>query len=100
MYMDINSIWIIVGVAMLMILVSLISQLRNDLMRMRSTLDRIAEKIGVPDIVNKEEKEELMRFISEGKEVEAIKKYRIITGLGLKEAKEYIDQLSDMQKME
>lgn len=98
--MDINSIWIIVGVAMLMILVSLISQLRNDLMRMRSTLDRIAEKIGVPDIVNKEEKEELMRFISEGKEVEAIKKYRIITGLGLKEAKEYIDQLSDMQKME
>lgn len=98
--MDINSIWIIIGVAMLMILVSVISQLRNDLMRMRSTLDRIAEKIGVPDIVNKEEKEELMRFISEGKEVEAIKKYRIITGLGLKEAKEYIDQLSDMQKME
>lgn len=98
--MDINSIWIIFGVGMLMILVSVISQLRSELMHMRSTLDRIAEKIGVPDIVTKEEKEELMRLISEDKKVKAIKKYRIITGLGLKEAKEYIDQLSDMQKME
>ncbi|MDZ4993467.1 hypothetical protein GNF80_10885 [Clostridium perfringens] len=92
--MDINSIWIIVGVIMLMILVTLISQLRNDLMHMRSTLDRIAEKIGVPDILTKEEKDELIRLVSEGKEVEAIKKYRMITGLGLKESKEYIDQLS------
>ncbi|MDZ5253709.1 ribosomal protein L7/L12 [Clostridium sp. LIBA-8841] len=100
MYMDINSIWIIFGVGMLMILVSVITQLRSDLMRIRSTLDRIAEKIGVPDIVTKEEKEELMRLILEDKKVEAIKKYRIITGLGLKEAKEYIDQLSDMEKME
>lgn len=67
--MDINSIWIIVGVGMLMILVSVISELRNNLRHMRSTLDRIAEKIGVPDIVTKEEKDELVRLVSESKEV-------------------------------
>lgn len=98
--MDINSIWIILGVAMLMLLVSIISQLRSDIMRIRVTLDRIAEKVGVPDILTKEEKAELLKLIAEGKKVQAIKRFRIITGIGLKEAKEYIDELSDIEKTE
>jgi ribosomal protein L7/L12 len=36
---------------------------------------------------------ELRRLIAEGKQIKAIKKYRMITGIGLKEAKEYIDNL-------
>ena len=32
-----------------------------------------------------------MRLVSEGKNVEAVRKCREITGLGLKEAKEYVD---------
>ncbi|HHD2753892.1 TPA: ribosomal protein L7/L12 [Clostridium perfringens] len=90
---NINSIWIIIGAIMLMILVSVISQMRNDLKHMRITLDKIAEKFGAIEIVTKEEKEELMRLLSEGKSVEAVRKCREITGLGLKEAKEYVDNL-------
>lgn len=92
---NINSIWIIIGAIMLMILVSVISQMRNDLKHMRITLDKIAEKFGAIEIVTKEEKEELMRLLSEGKSVEAVRKCREITGLGLKEAKEYVDKLGE-----
>lgn len=92
---NINSIWIIIGAIMLMISVSVISQMRNDLKHMRITLDKIAEKFGAIEIVTKEEKEELMRLVSEGKSVEAVKKCREITGLGLKEAKEYVDKLGE-----
>lgn len=38
---------------------------------------------------------ELRSLIAEGKKIEAIKKYRMITGLGLKEAKEYVDLLGN-----
>ena len=38
----------------------------------------------------------LTSLVSTGKKVEAIKAYRTMTGLGLKEAKDYVDQLSDV----
>ncbi|WP_435575532.1 ribosomal protein L7/L12 [Clostridium gasigenes] len=38
---------------------------------------------------------ELKNLIREGKKIKAIKKYRIVTGLGLKEAKDYVDSLSE-----
>lgn len=91
--MEINIIWIVIMVGVLVILVSIISQLRSDVLRMQRTLDRIGEQVGLPDIVTKEEKERLINLILDGKEVKAIKDYRILTGLGLKEAKEYIDNL-------
>lgn len=62
---------------------------------MRGTLNRIAERVGVTDIVTKEEKEELKRLLSEGKNVQAVRRFREITGLGLKEAKEYVDGISE-----
>lgn len=37
---------------------------------------------------------ELRTLITEGKKFEAIKKYRMVTGLGLLQAKEYVDSLS------
>ncbi|MGG5461247.1 ribosomal protein L7/L12 [Clostridium sp. B9] len=91
--MEINIIWIVIMVGVLVVLVSIISQLRSDVLRMQRTLDRIGEQVGLPDIVTKEEKERLINLILDGKEVKAIKDYRILTGLGLKEAKEYIDNL-------
>ena len=95
MEFNVNSIWIIVGAIMLMILVSVISQMRNDLKHMRITLDKISEKFGAIEIVTKEEKEELRRLVTEGKNVEAVRRCREITGLGLKEAKEYVDRLGE-----
>ncbi|EOU1841911.1 hypothetical protein IZT14_002218 [Clostridium perfringens] len=95
MEFNINSVWIIIGACMLMILVSVISQMRNDLKHMRITLDKIAEKFGAIEIVTKEEKEELKRLLSGGKNVQAVRRCREITGLGLKEAKEYVDGISE-----
>lgn len=43
--------------------------------------------------------DELKVLIEKGQKVKAIKEYRVATGVGLKEAKEYIDLLSeDMKK--
>lgn len=71
-------------------IVSSISQMRSDITRININLNKIAEQVGVPDTIT----DELKSLILEGEKVEAIKKYRIATGLGLKEAKEYIDSLS------
>ena len=95
MEFNINSVWIIIGACMLMILVSVISQMRNDLKHMRITLDKISEKFGAIEIVTKEEKEELKKMLSEGKNVQAVRRCREITGLDLKEAKEYVDGLGE-----
>ena len=70
-------------------------KLRNEVKIMRGTLNRIADRVGVTEIVTKEEKEELKRLLSEGKNVQAVRRCREITGLGLKEAKEYVDGLGD-----
>ena len=70
-------------------------KLRNEVKLMRGTLNRIAERVGVTEIVTKEEKEELKRLLSEGKNVQAVRRCREITGLGLKEAKEYVDGLGE-----
>ncbi|MGH4119398.1 ribosomal protein L7/L12 [Clostridium sp.] len=37
---------------------------------------------------------ELKNIILDGKKIQAIKQYRIVIGIRLKEAKEYIDELS------
>jgi ribosomal protein L7/L12 len=66
-------------------------------MRMKLTLDKIAKQVGIPDIVTKDVKDELITLISEGNKIKAIKRYRMVTGLGLKEAKEYVDQLSTQE---
>jgi ribosomal protein L7/L12 len=42
-----------------------------------------------------EEKQEIMVLLGRGEKIAAIKRYREMTGLGLKEAKEWIDRLED-----
>jgi len=53
-----------------------------------------SKQIQIPSTVLKKMDTELRTLIAEGKEVEAIKKYRTVTGLGLKEAKAYVDLLT------
>jgi ribosomal protein L7/L12 len=79
-----------VGVWLLLWIVISISQIRSDIARININLNKIAKQIGVPDTIT----DELKSLLLEGKKVEAIKKYRIATGVGLIEAKEYIDSLS------
>ncbi|WP_315118891.1 ribosomal protein L7/L12 [uncultured Clostridium sp.] len=97
--MNDTTIWaIIMGLAALMIGISSnVSQLRKDIARINITLDKIAKEIGVPDTVKENIDIELKSLISQGKKIEAIKRYRIVTGVGLKEAKEYVDSLVEHQ---
>lgn len=81
----------IAAIGLILWIVSSISQIRSDVKRININLNKIAEQVGVPDTIT----DELKSLILEGKKVEAIKKYRIATGIGLKEAKEYIDFLSE-----
>jgi len=91
--MDETFIWVIIGVA-LAIIVSAINQLRSELARTNSTLDKIAKQIGVPDTILENLDSELKMLILKGDKIKAIKRYRMLTGLGLKESKAYIDSLS------
>ena len=91
--MNIDMGWMILGFGAFMFLIGSVGQLRNEVKLMRRTFNRIAERIGVTEILTKEETDELRRLVSEGKSVEAVRRCREITGLGLKEAKEYVDGL-------
>jgi len=84
-------IWGLLGVGLLFIIVSNISMMRKDIARINVTLNKIAKQVGVPDTLTNE----LKSLILEGKKMEAIKKYRTVTGLGLIEAKEYVDLLCE-----
>ena len=80
------------------IILSLIAsnmQLREDIARMKGTIDSIAKQVGLPDPINDELKETLLKLIFEGKKVKAIQEYRNETGAALLEAKRYIDHLDE-----
>lgn len=96
--MTIDMGWMILGFGVFMFLIGSVGQLRNEVKLMRGTLNRIAERVGVTEILTKEEKEELVRLVSEGKNVQAVRRCREITGLGLKEAKEYVDRLGEEKR--
>ncbi|NLL30092.1 MAG: DNA-binding protein [Clostridiales bacterium] len=55
--------------------------------------DKELEKIKLSNIDSKEIDKELKSLITKGKKIQAIKLYREVTGLGLKESKEYVDSL-------
>ncbi|HOV27640.1 MAG TPA: ribosomal protein L7/L12 [Pseudobacteroides sp.] len=88
---DITIWWIIPLLVLILIsFSSSINQLRNEIKRTNTILEKIAKQIGVPeppvDSV-------IRNLVAEGKKIEAIKRYREITGVGLKEAKDYIDSI-------
>ncbi|MBU3146294.1 ribosomal protein L7/L12 [Clostridium sp. CF012] len=93
--MDDNIIWIIIGVLLLSSILTGINQLRNDIKRTNKVLEKIAKQIGVPETAVDDE---IKSLVIDGKKIKAIKMYRQTTGLGLKEAKEQIDLLSEKLK--
>jgi len=93
-----NKIMLTIGVILLIGVIGTINQLLNELKRISKTVDKIAKQIGVNDPVPENLINELKSLVSEGKKIEAIKRYRKATGLGLKESKEYIDSLVNMKE--
>lgn len=93
--MDYKIIWICIGVGAFIFssLLGAINHLRSDIVRINLTLDKIAKQIGVPNTITENIDIELKSLISAGKKVEAVKRYRMVSGLGLREAKQYIDKL-------
>jgi len=69
--------------------------LRKNLSQMNETLNQIAEKVGVIDTETENIDSELKVLIVDGKKIKAIKRYREHTRIGLLEAKEYVDRLSE-----
>ncbi|WP_017414796.1 ribosomal protein L7/L12 [Clostridium tunisiense] len=92
-----NYLLIIIGVAFITILASMVSGLKSDINRMNLTLEKIAKQVGVTGTVIENIDEELINLILQGKKIKAIKRYRMVTGIGLKEAKDYIDSLDAQQ---
>lgn len=79
-----------IGVLLLSSIGTGISQLRKDIKNTNTILEKIAKQIGVPE---PSVDEEIKNLVANGEKIKAIKKYRDLTGVGLKEAKDYIDKL-------
>lgn len=70
-----------------------INRVKQDLSHMNNVLHKIAKQVGVPEISIGDSDSELEELILNNKKIEAIKRYRMKTGMGLKESKDYIDEL-------
>lgn len=86
--------YIPIGVIIILFIIlnSNINVLQRDQKRIESKLDRIIEHFGLPGLSN-ELKDELIGLVEENEKIKAIKKLREVTGMGLKEAKDYVDSL-------
>lgn len=76
-------------------LTSYITQLKDELRRTNLTLNKIVKHLGIEEEIIANIDYELKSIISEDGKIKAIKRYREITGVGLKEAKEYVDNLAE-----
>lgn len=72
-----------------------IDQLTVRVMELEQTVERLARHVGRPDLVSSgpQVSETVRRLAMEGKTIQAIKQLREETGLGLRAAKETVDQL-------
>lgn len=94
--MDDKFVFVVIAATLLIIILSVsssIKQIQRDVARINVTVDRVAKQLGLQGTIPGNIDAELRSLISEGKKIEAIKKYRMATGLGLLEAKEYVDSL-------
>ena len=72
-----------------------IDSLQKQISRMDSNLTKIANQVGVPVDPKDPFDEELKSIIKKDGKIMAIKKVTLVTGLGLKEAKEYVEDLME-----
>ncbi|MBU3110217.1 ribosomal protein L7/L12 [Clostridium lacusfryxellense] len=86
--MDYMPIYILLIFLIVSSLSSRIRTLEKKMSLMNLTLDKIAKQVGVPE---PSFDDDIRILISQGKKIPAIKKVREAKGLGLKEAKEYVD---------
>ena len=78
-----------------MFLVANLSIISNDINKTNRKIDKIMSALNISEYDYDLIDNELKNIISDKGKIKAIKRYREITGLGLKESKEYIDKLNE-----
>ncbi|WP_243156367.1 ribosomal protein L7/L12 [Clostridium sp. C8-1-8] len=105
---DMTTIILVIGAIILIGLITAIGKLRSDVSSIKYTLEMLERKLGTTSVdnmnikseapnsesVNNDLNDEIRKLILEGKKIKAIKVYRVATGVGLKEAKDYIDSFN------
>ena len=72
-----------------------VSNQKDQIKILNNKLNKIINHLEIEDDELNKINDELNKLIIEGKKVKAVKLYRMTTGAGLKESKEYIDALAD-----
>ena len=72
-----------------------VSNQKDQIKILNNKLNKIINHLGIEDEELNKINDELNKLIIEGQKVKAVKLYRMTTGVGLKESKEYIDALAD-----
>jgi ribosomal protein L7/L12 len=95
---NMESMFIAVITMLAIILNVNINRIQRNQERIESKLNGIIEHLGVPELsienkINDELKDELIKLVEANKKVKAVKKLRDATGMGLIEAKNYVDSL-------
>lgn len=91
--MDYAIVGFLCGVSI--VLMMNVSNQKDQIKILNNKLNKIINHLGIEDEELNKINDELNKLIIEGKKVKAVKLYRMTTGAGLKESKEYIDALAD-----
>lgn len=91
--MDYAIIGFLCGVSI--VLMMNVSNQKDQIKILNNKLNKIINHLEIEDDELNKINAELNKLIIEGKKVKAVKLYRMTTGAGLKESKEYIDALAD-----
>lgn len=91
--MDYAIIGFLCGVSIMLMMN--VSNQKDQIKIINNKLNKIINHLGIEDEELNKVNDELNELIIEGQKVKAVKLYRMTTGAGLKESKEYIDALAD-----
>ncbi len=91
--MDYAIIGFLCGVSIMLMMN--VSNQKDQIKILNNKLNKIINHLGIEDEELNKINDELNKLIIEGQKVKAVKLYRMTTGAGLKESKEYIDALAD-----
>lgn len=78
-----------------MVLVANLSSMSNEINKTNRKIDKIMNVLNISEYDYNAIDNELKNILSDKGKIKAIKRYREITEVGLKEAKEYIDKLNE-----
>ena len=92
------TIYFLIGVVM--VIVANLLRISNEINKINRKTDKIMSTLNISEYDYGLIDNELKNIISDKGKIKSIKRYREITGVDLKEAKEYIDKLNEKINLE